>query len=117
MKPKKKSEFVRTEDFATFGLMHHRSNLRQLAEIRALRQLMLEHVAQVLAIQELESSVEKTADERTRVEQKFMSELEGRLDRLEKKILQSFLEQLEDESPEMATWFDARDQKDVDDAV
>jgi hypothetical protein len=117
MKPKKKSQFVRTEDFATFGLMHHRSNLNQLAEVRALRQLMLEHIAQVLAVQELGSISEKTADERTRLERKFVTELEARVERLQKQILQSFLEQLEDESPEMATWFDARDQKDVDDAV
>ena len=108
MKRKPNPKYATPEELASFAAIQIRSNLRQQAQIRALRALITEHMVESLSAKE-GLSADQAAAKRT----EFMDAVSSELDRVERVIHQRLLEQAEDESPETAALLDSRDVGDI----
>lgn len=99
------------KDLMGFAARQIQDNLEQEAEIAALRQMLIEHMAQTLAIQE---STE-TPEEREKLEAEFTAKIVGNFGRLKRRWHQEVLEQVESKWPEFAAHFDKRTPEDMSD--
>ena len=97
------------EELMGFAARQIRTNLRQAAEIAAIKQMLVEHMAQTLAIQEQP----ETPEEREKLEAGFTARIEENFARLKGRYYQGFLEQVEDEWPDLAARFDERTDEEI----
>ena len=97
------------EELMGFAARQIQTNLQQEAEIAALKQMLIEQMAQTLAIQESPDTPEK----REKLEAEFTAKIVENFGRLKARWYQENLERVEDKWPHLAAQLDTRSLGDV----
>lgn len=96
------------KDLYQYAMISARARFEILAELRALRQMVIEHLAQTLAFQEAEGLPGGGSDEEMPIlEQRYFLEADKRLSALASQMRTELAAQVEDIDPTMAVWLDS----------
>jgi hypothetical protein len=106
MKTPRRDKKASSKDLLAYALMQERSNIGLLSEIRAIRHVLIDHLAQSMALQEMEAMEGATLEERERLEHRFAAEVEASLERAREQIRSSLMIQIEDVDPGLSAHID-----------